>query len=107
MTILKQIMDLLSEKEMSSVELAPILNISIANCSYKLFSLKENGKIIRTTKTKPYKYKTVRPIKDLLKFLNNFFKDNLDYLSKNSKIERFIEENEDIFNQIEEMVKNA
>jgi len=42
---------------------------------------------------------------ELLKFYNNFFKDNIDYLMKNKDIDLFIEQNEKIFDEIEEMVK--
>jgi hypothetical protein len=40
-----------------------------------------------------------------LKFYNDFFKDNIDYLMKNKDIDLFIEQNEKIFDEIEEMVK--
>lgn len=42
-----------------------------------------------------------------LKFYNDFFKDNIEYLMKNPKIVKFIEKNENIFNKIEMVTTNA
>lgn len=50
--------------------------------------------------------KTITPdIIELLKFMNEFFKRFFDYLTKNPKIEMFIELNEEKLNIIEELVK--
>ena len=40
-----------------------------------------------------------------LRFLNDFFKNNVEYLLKNKEIDAFIEENEEMFNKIEKLVK--
>ena len=42
-----------------------------------------------------------------LDFLNEFFKDNIDYLLQNPRIDKFIEDNENIFNKIEMVTSNA
>ena len=41
--------------------------------------------------------------KELLIFLNDFFKDNVDYLMKKKSITDFIIENKSKFNEIEEL----
>ena len=48
-----------------------------------------------------------KKILDDLKFLNDFFKNNIDYLLKSQKIDKFIEENESKFNEIEKVIENA
>ena len=42
---------------------------------------------------------------EYLRFLNDFFKNNIEYLLKNEEIDAFIEEHEEIFNNIEVLVK--
>ncbi|KKL91085.1 hypothetical protein LCGC14_1898240 [marine sediment metagenome] len=103
---IKRIMELLADKEMTSVELAPILKITVANCSYKLNILMNDGRIIRTNNKKPYKYKVAITPKELLKFYNNFFKDNVDYLMKKPKIRDYIL-NHDEFDKAEDVIKKC
>lgn len=43
---------------------------------------------------------------ELLKFYNDFFKDNIDYLLKNSKISEYILNHEE-FDKIEEVIKRC
>jgi len=43
--------------------------------------------------------------KKLLIFLNDFFKENVDYLMKKKSILDFILENENKFNEIEDLIK--
>ena len=45
-----------------------------------------------------------KPI-EYLRFLNEFFKDNFEYLMQNKKINTFIGDNEEIFNDIEVLTK--
>lgn len=99
-------MVLLADKEMTSLELAPILKISVANCSYKLNVLKNDGRITRTSDTKPYKYKVEITTIELLKFYDDFFKDNINYLLKDSKISEFILNHEE-FDKAEEVIKKC
>ena len=42
-----------------------------------------------------------------LKFLNDFFKENIEHLLKDFSIDRFIEENSDTFEQIEKVIENT
>jgi len=46
-------------------------------------------------------------IKEMLVFLNNFFKNNVKYLAKNKEIYNFIIQNELKFKLIEELIKNG
>ena len=49
--------------------------------------------------------KSITPdAKELLKFMNNFFKLYFEYLIENPKIKIFVELNEENFNKIEELV---
>lgn len=63
------------------------------------------GKVI-TYKLVPEALKENDPI-TALKFLNNLFKNNIEYLIKNERIDQFIEKNEVMFNKIEKVIENA
>ncbi|KKN59636.1 hypothetical protein LCGC14_0540330 [marine sediment metagenome] len=68
-TKVKRIMELLADKEMTSLELAPLLGITSGNCSYKLNVLYNDKRIRRVKGKKPYKYKIALTPKELLKRL--------------------------------------
>ena len=102
-----KIMEILENKELTSIEIASKLNIPKNNCASYLNTLKKDGRIVKTNDNIPYKYrlaKTREEILELLKFSNDFFKANIDYLLKNPKIKEFILEHEE-FDKIEELVK--
>jgi len=96
----------------------PLTTNQIANrCDFKiretrvfLNTLYNKGHVKRVNDKKPYEYRAITPkalLKknlEYLKFLNDFFKNNIDYLMNNQKIDNFIEKNEEIFNKIEEML---
>ena len=73
MTILERIMELLKDRELTSLEIAPEINISTRNCSSYLNTLYEDGRIIRTTNKRPFKYKIaetpIEPLKQMIKQL--------------------------------------
>jgi len=104
MTILERIMELLKDRELTSVEIAPEINNSIRNCSSYLNTLYEDGRIERTNNKRPFKYKLPETPIELLRFSNNFFKEIIDYLLKNPKISEYILNHEE-FDKIEELVK--
>ena len=80
MTKLKKIMDLLANKEMTSVELAPMLKISVPNCSYKLNILMNDKRIKRTNNTRPFKYKLAMSLEELLKQLYDLMEKKMDFV---------------------------
>lgn len=77
--------------------------------------LKENG-LVRTYKPEDVKGKILNyrllPEKVIhkktkyLRFLNDFFKDNIDYLKENNEISEFVKKNAEIFNKIEEVIES-
>ena len=46
-------------------------------------------------------------LKKYLKFYDGMFKDNIDYLMENETIDKYIEENEEKFDNIELVINNA
>lgn len=78
MTKLEQIMELLTDKEMTSVELAIKLDIPVGNCSSYLNTLMNDKRIIRTTNKRPYKYKLAIPLRELLKQLYDFMSNKCE-----------------------------
>lgn len=96
-------MDLLRVRELTSIEIASEINIPKDNCSVYLNTLYNDGRIKRTSNKRPYKYKLAKESTELLKFLNDFFKDNIEYLMKNPKIKEFILEHEE-FDEVEEVL---
>ena len=99
-------MELLAKEELTSAEIAPMLGIPADYCSVYLNTLMKKNKIKRTNNAMPFKYKLMTPTIELLKFYNDFFKDNIDYLLKNSKIKEFILNHEE-FDEIEEMIEKC
>ena len=102
-----KLLELLKTEPMTSKELADKLNIPINQIFTYLAQYSKDGKVVKCGKKGKFNlYSAVEsnPI-ELLKFLNDFFKENLDYLMKNKNIDKFIEKNEAIFNKIEELVK--
>lgn len=102
-----KIIELLRNNDLTSIEIAKKLNIPKNNCASYLTALRKSGRIVRISDNIPYKYKLAmnrEEILELLKFSNNFFKDNIDYLLKDPKISEYILSHEE-FDKIEELVK--
>lgn len=97
-SIVKKIMELLADKEMSSVELAPMLEIPVGNCSSYLNTLMNDGRIIRITDTKPYKYNLATPLKELLKQLYSIMNNKM------TKKEDLTDEEMEYLTEIEEVL---
>ncbi len=102
----KQILELLTKTELTSSKIHELTEIDKQHIYIYLNSLLKDKKIERLNDKKPYIYFAVKT-KEYLAFLNDFFKDNLDYLMKDPKIDKFIEKNEKIFNKIEKVITNA
>ena len=97
-SILEKIMELLVDKEMTSVEIAPMINIPVSNCSSYLNTLMNDKRIIRTTDKRPYKYKLATPLKELLKQL-------YDFMSNKCEIREIEDSDIVLLETIKEMVK--
>ncbi len=106
MTIKTKIIELLMEEKLTSLEILEKLQIPKDNLFSYLSTLRKEKKIIAVNNKRPFKYRANTPIA-YLKFLNDFFKENIGYLIKNPKIDKFIELNAEKFNLIEEIIKNA
>ena len=104
---IEQVINILAKEELTSLEISNKLDIKTDIIYVYLNKLLKTGKIERTNDKKPYKYKKSLTSIELLKFLNDFFKNNIEYLIKNPETDMFIEQNENIFNKIEEMIINA
>ena len=69
MTKLEQIMNILKDRELTSLEIASKINIPKDNCSSYLNTLYKDGRIERISDKRPFKYKIpMKPI-ELLKQL--------------------------------------
>ena len=101
-----QILDLLTKTELTSSKIHELTGIDKQHVYIYLNSLYNDKKIERLNDKKPYTYFAVK-IKEYLAFLNDFFKDNIEYLMKDPKIDKFIEKNEKTFNKIEMVITNA
>jgi len=101
-----QILELLTKTELTSSKIHKLTEIHKQHIYIYLNSLLKDKKIERLNDKKPYVYFAVKT-KEYLAFLNDFFKDNLDYLMKDPKIDKFIEKNEKIFDKIEKVITNA
>ena len=101
-----QILELLTKTELTSSKIHELTEIDKQHIYIYLNSLLKDKKIERLNDKKPYIYFAVKT-KEYLAFLNDFFKDNIDYLMKDPKIDKFIEKNEKIFDKIEKVIINA
>ncbi len=101
-----QILDYLTKTELTSSKIHELTGINKQHVYIYLNSLLKNKKIARLNNKKPYIYFAVKTAEYLV-FLNDFFKDNIKYLMKDSEIDKFIEKNEKIFNKIEVVITNA
>lgn len=101
-----QILELLTKTELTSSKIHELTEIDKQHIYIYLNSLLKDKKIGRLNDKKPYIYFAVKT-KEYLAFLNDFFKDNLDYLMEDPKIIKFVEKNEKIFKKIEMVITNA
>ena len=101
-----QILELLTKTELTSSKIHELTEIDKQHVYIYLNSLLKDKKIERLNDRKPYIYFAVKT-KEYLTFLNNFFKDNINYLMKDPKIVKFVEKNEKLFNKIEMVIINA
>ena len=76
-------------------------------CGKEIYINKELLTETMTEETEMTEKNNNREIMKLMKFINDFFKNNIEYLLENEAIDKFIEKNEDKFNKIEEMIINA
>jgi len=99
-------------------ELANVLDIDTQNIRIYLGRLREEKKIkvidkdgreflyeIKTDKTDASESSDLSEHKECLKFLNDFFKENIDHLMKSDKIVDFVLKNDDIFKEVERLIK--
>ena len=101
-----QILELLTKTELTSSKIHELTEIDKQHVYIYLNSLLKDKKIKRLNDKKPYIYFAVKT-KEYLAFLSDFFKDNIEYLMKDPKIDKFIEKNEKIFNKIEVVITNG
>ena len=101
-----QMLELLTKTELTSSKIHELTEIDQQHVYIYLNSLLKDKKISRLNDKKPYTYFAVKT-EEYLAFLNDFFKDNIEYLMNDPKIDKFIEKNEKIFNKIEKVITNA
>lgn len=103
----KKILNLFSKEELTSKQISEKLGIKIENIYVYISELKKDNKIcIISDSNGKNVYFMGKPI-EYLKFLNDFFKENVEFLMKNNQIKDFILENEELFNKIERVIINA
>ena len=106
----ERILEFLKDNQLTSSELADKTGIDIDSIYVYLNQLYKNKKVERITNKKPYKYKNstlktrLNEYKELLKFMNEFFKENIQYLLENEDIREFILNHKE-FDKIEEVIK--
>lgn len=91
-----------SLKEKPKIGLTGRLQCSYCNNEEKLI-IKNDTLICYSCSLTPENHNPV----ELLSFLNDFFKENVNYLMKNDKMTNYIIDNEEKFNEIEELVKDV
>lgn len=108
MTIIDQILSLLEKESLTSLEIANRLGKDKDLIFPKLSRLNKENRIMAINNEKPYKYITITKdmLLNYLKFLNDFFKDNQEYILRNEKILNFVLDHEE-FDKIEVILENA
>ena len=101
-----QILELLTKTELTSSKIHELTEIDKQHVYIYLNSLLKDKKIERLNDKKPYIYFAIKT-KEYLAFLNDFFKDNIEYLMKDIEIVKFVEKNGKIFDKIEKVITNA
>ena len=85
-TKINNILELLTEKELTSLEVSASLGIAKDILYPKISRLLKENRIIRTNEKKPYKYKAINP-KALLKQLHTIMLKRMEFSEKPSEIE--------------------
>ena len=98
-TKINSILELLTEKELTSLEISANLGIAKDILYPKLSRLEKENRIKKINKKKPYKYKTITP-KALLKQLYDFMSDENKCTIKN-----FQEKDLELVQTIKEIIK--
>lgn len=98
-SIVKQIMNLLENRELTSIEIAKELKIPKGNCASYLTTLRKDGRIIKINDNIPYKYKLAKKPIELLKQLINFMSNKCEVKGEVSEIDS------NLFKQIERVIK--
>ena len=80
-TKINSILELLTEKELTSLEISANLGIAKDVLYPKLSRLLKENRIIRTNDKKPYKYKAIIP-KALLKQLHSIMIKRMDFIEE-------------------------
>lgn len=101
MTILEEIMELLKDRELTSLEIASEINIPKDNCSAYLNTLYNDGRIERTNDKRPFKYRIAETPKALLKQLYEFM-SNYMIIREDKKEE--VKQNRDLIVKIKELI---
>ncbi len=99
MTILEEIMGLLRDRELTSLEIASEINIPKSNCSSYLNTLYNDGRIERTTDKRPFKYRIAETPMELLKQLYNLMNNKMKYEKTP------VDEDVELIKQIELVIK--
>ena len=82
MILLEQIMNILKDRELTSLEIASEINIPKDNCSSYLNTLYKDGRIERISDKRPFKYKIpMKPI-ELLKRLYDLMDSKMKFEKK-------------------------
>ena len=79
MTKLEQIMDILKDRELTSLEIASEINIPKDNCCSYLNTLYNDGRIESKKDKRPYKYRIAETPKVLLKQLYSLMNKKMDF----------------------------
>ena len=98
-TKIAKILELLTEKELTSLEISANLGIAKDILYPKLCRLKKEHRIMKTNDKKPYKYRAIIP-KALLKQLYDFMSDENKCMIRN-----FQEKDLELVQTIKEMIK--
>ncbi len=85
-TKINSILELLTENELTSLEISASLGIVKDILHPKISRLRKEKRIIRVNDKKPYKYKAINP-KALLKQLHIIMMKRMDFIEKPSEIE--------------------
>jgi len=110
-----KILELLTQNELTTKEIQAKLGYDLNLIQVYIHQFKNNGQIKKKgNKGKFIIYSAIEkePIKidkNLIKYLiffNDFFKDNLEYLIKNKKIQDFVLNHKE-FDEIEEVIQNG
>jgi len=110
MTKKEDVLEILKKEELTSIEISDKTgypkNIVWVYLN-QLFNEKKIVVVRKEGRSNIYKAVVKEDPLVFLKFLNDFFKENIEYLMENNKIDKFIERNEEKFNKIEEVIVNA